>query len=203
MLCIWCRIAILFLFNCILWITKNCPPCYKCNQASKPWLVFPSVVDLLVDHWQQVSQEERPNSRVVSGSPCQGVSKREKAMSGGKPTMPVVWDSQQIHDIMVSIMDPIVLRLVWCIAHHINVSIWSWSICFVMIFLTAFLFQGVHSFDCDIYTCTWANATLFLGGCGATSASSRGHHEFTNNSFNHTLWPTRAAVGSLTLRTRR
>jgi hypothetical protein len=76
-----------------------------------------------MDHWQQVSQEQRPNSRVVSGSPCQGVSKREKAMSGGKPTMPVISGSQQIHDIKVSIMDPIVLRLVWCIAHHVNVSI--------------------------------------------------------------------------------
>jgi hypothetical protein len=58
---------------------------------------------------------------------------------------------------------------------------------FVMIFLRAFLFQGVHGFDYDIYMCTWANATLFVGGCGATSASSREHHEFTNNTFNDTL----------------
>ncbi len=58
---------------------------------------------------------------------------------------------------------------------------------FVMIFLRAFLFQGICSFDCDIYMCTWANATLFVGGCGATSASSREHHEFTDNSFNDTL----------------
>jgi hypothetical protein len=64
---------------------------------------------------------------------------------------------------------------------------------FVMIFLRAFLFQRVHAFDCDIYMCTWANATLFVGGCGATGASSREHHEFTNNHFNDTLY-----FGSLT-----
>jgi hypothetical protein len=72
---------------------------------------------------------------------------------------------------------------------------------FVMIFLRAFLFQGICSFDCDIYMCTWANATLFVGGCGATSASSREHHEFTAIVL---MIPcaTREAVGSLTSRRR-
>jgi hypothetical protein len=107
----------------ILWITKNCGLLATDVMRLQNHEVFHSVIDLLVDRCEQVCQEQRLNSRVVSESPCQGVSKREKAMSGGKSTMPVVSGSQQIHDIKVSIMDPIVLRLVWCIAHHINVSI--------------------------------------------------------------------------------
>lgn len=84
--------------------------------------VFHSVIDLLVDRCEQVCQEQRLNSRVVSGSPRrQGVSMGEKAMSGGKQAMPVVPGSQMRH-IKVGIMDLIVLKLVRCIAHHININ---------------------------------------------------------------------------------
>jgi len=106
----------------ILWITKNCGLLATDVMRLQNHEVFHSVIDLLMDRCEQVCQEQRLNSRVVSGSPRrQGVSMGEKAMSGGKQAMPVVPGSQMRH-IKVGIMDLTVMKLVRCIAHHINIS---------------------------------------------------------------------------------